>query len=856
VAETTPTPHIRVLWRPDQFTRCTNGTFETNTTGWATTAGINAAATSITRITSDAHSGSACASVVTTATDTSGVNFDLGADPYYEEDRYGTTYAAVVWLKRVSGSGQVRLTLGSLGTSTDRRTVLINELPFIWTPYKVVWMPSGTRTDVELAITNGSAAVVTLLVDDVSIYQLDAFNQVEDANFLYDTSGWSVGAGINAAGTSITRTASAGFALGGYYATLVTTSTSGSGADYDFGQRKFTSGRTYRARVAMKSVSGTTSARLRLGSLGTGADRGDASVTITGSWAWYLVDWTASGDRTDVELAVTNGTASAMTALVAGVEVYEAIDEVQGTGTGVRSDVDRIEWTRSSDSSSPGTVNLTMLDPRDARRYTPAYTSGALYGLLKPGRRVWARALYADTYALYPVAFGTIRRFVPDAEAGTCLVMCEDPLYDLARASYGVPFDDIASYREARYDMFGSSAVAAGQEPVAGDARANGTTGGLEAQPFYSGTNDVANALDILEQYNEATGSVHYVEPSALSEYLWRYTTVDRTYLTDAARTDDTISDDFQALTGTDTTDELLENTQNITWQAYERYYPIGYMPSLGTSYLASADDPSAITSTPDDPYLHIVDDEVGVDDGHPEPTLEREWHWKRRRRKRGRRRVYSTHRVYEGAFVPFTMAAGDRIQLIIDWSIPVKGVAVALPSTALITSNVTGTPRQSIVTLYANAAVTVTRFALSGTPYRPLDEQTETRITQDQVLDKGTREGPSVNSPYIGSLAMAQALGDYRNWRYAESRMRPTLTLQHHPVHLLNYGPTDHVSLTAALFSISAKAFVITAVSGSVDMGAKQWSVDWSLEELPPTIGTLFTLDSSVLDGAAVMAY
>ena len=35
---TTPIPSVRVLWRPEQFNRVTNGTFETNTTGWATTA--------------------------------------------------------------------------------------------------------------------------------------------------------------------------------------------------------------------------------------------------------------------------------------------------------------------------------------------------------------------------------------------------------------------------------------------------------------------------------------------------------------------------------------------------------------------------------------------------------------------------------------------------------------------------------------------------------------------------------------------------------------------------------------------------------------------------------------------------
>ena len=169
---TAPLPSVRVAWRPEQFNRVSNPGFETNTTGWSVTAGINAAGTSITRITTDSHSGSACASVVCTTTDGSGTNFDMGSDRYYAEASYGAVYVAVVWLKRVSGSRRAKLILGSEGTSSDRATLTITDLPDAWTPYVIRWLPTGTRTDVQLAITNGSAEALTVRVDDVAVYLL------------------------------------------------------------------------------------------------------------------------------------------------------------------------------------------------------------------------------------------------------------------------------------------------------------------------------------------------------------------------------------------------------------------------------------------------------------------------------------------------------------------------------------------------------------------------------------------------------------------------------------------------------------------------------------------------------------
>src|SRR3990167_6889778 len=226
-----PLPVVRCLWRPEQFNRCDNPGFENNLGGWSVAAGINAAGTSITRITTDFQAGAACASVVTGTNDGGGVNFDLGADTYYPEATYGTVYAALVYLKWSAGARKIKLIMGSEGTGADRASTTIT-LQDAWTPYRVLWMPTAARTDAQVAIT---------------------------------------------------------------------------------------------------SVSGTTSGRLRLGSIGTAADRGDQAITLTTSWALYTVDWTASADRTDGCIAVSNGAASVMTANMCFVEVYEALDDLNAT---------------------------------------------------------------------------------------------------------------------------------------------------------------------------------------------------------------------------------------------------------------------------------------------------------------------------------------------------------------------------------------------------------------------------------------------------------------------------------------------------------------------------------------------
>lgn len=831
----TPLPHVRVLWRPEQFTRVSNPGFETNTAGWSVAASINAAGTSITRITTDHYRGSACGQLVTSAVLGSGCNFDLGGDRYYTSGNLGTAYVALVWLKRVSGASHAQLVFGSAGTPADR-AVLDIELRNAWTPYRVVWKPSAARTDAEVAITNDYAAVLTVLIDELRVYQLDAMSQLENSNLPANSTGWDVSgvSGIAGAATSVTRVTTDGMdPLNQTCGELVTTAVSGSGVNYALGNRLFTAGRTYRLRVAAKSISGSTSLRLRLGSIGTAADRGDTTVTLSSAWQLFSVDWTPSANRTDACAALSNASAAVADLRFGLAEVYEASDDVSSPYLAAMA------WTRGSDRQDfrtpASTLQVTLND--SGRRFFPTNGASPLAGSLAAGRRVWARASYASQ--VFGVFFGTLQTITPDGFALTVGLTAQDPLLDLANLDYESDFAGDQSYNQVR------AAVLA---PLPATRRAL-TNRGVEGEPFFSG-NDSATALSVLEDMNEATGTFHHVQPSAVAEELWQYTTLERAAMTDATSSQETINDDFADLAGVLATDEALENRQFVNWQSYELRNP-----SLDTVVQAYARsyDPSLLDD--DDPYLHFRDPTFGNDNNIPAPTFER---ITRHKKKKGRKVVRQV-RIYPDAFVPFTMAPGDHQTHIFDFSIAMGGISVGVdgPTGAANIAAVLleSSPRHAVVLLFANAADTVDRFFLSAYAWYPADEQIVDMPAYDSIVTSGLHEGQTVQSPYIGSLGMAEGLANYRNWRYSVSRMRPSLRTENRSATALARQLGDHVTVNAARWGIAGQAFAIVGIGGQMDTGARSWVVTYQLEELPAG-APWFTLDSSTLDSAVSLAY
>lgn len=811
-----PVIEARIGWRPEQFNHVTNPDFETNTTGWAVTAGINGAATSITRITTDSHSGSACGSLVCPATALTGVNFDFGSQSFYAFTYGRHFYRFVVWLKAVSGTPYARIIVGSEGTSSDRASkdvVLTTE----WQPFFVDWDPSATRTDVQLAIVNIPAVAMTARIDDVAVYLRDALTQVENGNFTDDTGGWVVTAGINAAATSITRVAADSPISGKACGELVTTATNGSGCDYDLGTVKFTSGRTYRLAVWLKSVSGTTSARLRLGSLGTAADRGDASITLTSAWARYTVDWTPSADRTDVELAISNGTAAAMTARIAAVELFEAIDDVSADAANLveppatSSSVPVLTFGRGASfdnaGAATGFANFTVTNT--SGKYTKDNASSVLYGLLQGGRMVLIRARY--NAGLWPLFGGRLRRLVPLPMSRTVQLVCTDPLEDLRRIQYSV-----APYTYG----YGDHRVVA---LTARDIRNYGTgtdaAGAIESTRFWTGLGSGGHLLPYLEELNEATGSVHFVRPDADALVVWRLITVDRTVHSDASSTSETWDDDLADLTGYDVTEEAIVNRQRVEVTPYRLAESV---------YAARAQTPGSGS---------IIDD------------------------------VDGTFRIGSGDFtvtmpeatMPLTVPANTRRVLRFVSSVPLYQVGVAISYTSgSATETVTVENNEITVTLDAGSTDAVlSSLNLGGQPVYETSVNDADEAANDSVFTSGERQGLPVTGRRVNTPAQAYGLALWRLWRYSVWRGRPSAQVENLFARQLAREVTDRIALNFARLSLSGKVLGILSLKTSVYDNSLRWVTTYDLEELPSVpAGGWFTLDSSALDSSAVLAY
>lgn len=836
---TTPIPSVRVLWRPEQFNFVTNGTFETNTSGWATTAGINAAGTSITRVTTDFHSGTASASVVCTSTDTSGVNFDMGTTRFYSEASYGSMYAAVVWLKRVSGSRRARITLGSLGTTADRATLTITDLSDAWQPYVVRWLPTGTRTDVELAVTNGSAEALTFRVDDVAVYLVDAFSQVENGTFEVDTTGWSA-----YLSGSIARSTAESFG-GSACARITSGATAFGGATYTLSGRSFVSGRTYRVRVAVKTISGSGQWYLELSD---GTTTTDTFFTPDSTFTWQTADVTCAANRTTMDVWIGHVAASSAVLAVDEVEVYEAVDDL-GTDAG------DMTWSRV-DGVGPITVRVD----NHTNKYDPRNSSATLYGALEPGKRIWGRATYGG--ALYPLFYGTLTTIECDPYTGSADFVAEDVVADFQRGRFASSFIENSTYYTIRGRVL---AAVLNRDPwledsTTGASRRHRYLHGPEGNNFYVGTDGVVNALDVLNDMNEATGSIHYMDPSVHANIGWYYTSKARTQFT-ANSTDLTVNEDFEALLGVRLTHEALENNQLVPWQGYEMWP----MPPDDTNGNGAGTVAQAITlgasygdwQLDQDPYLHYTRDEYGDNGDVPEPTFRIIKRW--RKRPKGRRLVKKHRRVYEDAYVPFTIKAGEVRRVTFDFALPVSGPILSIQgpagTTTITTTEVEKSPTRYVLDLSASADTVIDYVIVTGTPWTPLDEE-EAEVVTGSDENFGAYAGPGFSTPFIPAKGDAEGLGAYRNWRYSEPRLRPQLVLGVGQIaSVLSANVTQQVSLTATRWNISGITFLVTGVRWDVSAGGLEWHATLDLEELPPH-SDWFVWDTSLWDDSTVWAY
>lgn len=379
---------------------------------------------------------------------------------------------------------------------------------------------------------------------------------MQNDTFYADVNGWFTGASINAASTSLTRLTSDspmdGITLK-TCAELVTTATNGSGCNMpSWLQGPFLSGHTYRFSIWLKSVSGTTSAKILIGSLGTPADRASATMTLTTSWVRYQVEWTPSANRGDVQLNVTNNAASIMTARLAVATVIDTVFDLAPY-------LIRLSYTRGGSFFGSGEAigsSTLRLDNKDGR-FTIDNASSPLFGTQYANCEVHVRASYANK--IYALCYGRLIRqsYIPaDLEVEWEL---RDDLELVERGDFypaGV-WESILGYRNTIWSTVGfppetieiGSASPEWDEVLAGDTMR-------------------ASLLGELEELNTATRSTHFMEPNPSLWILGKYRSLPRTDFQSGSAVE-TFNDDIAEFTNYDSVDESLIGT--ISAQARPR---------------------------------------------------------------------------------------------------------------------------------------------------------------------------------------------------------------------------------------------------------------------------------------------
>lgn len=185
---------------------------------------------------------------------------------------------------------------------------------------------------------SASATFAAISMDRVS----QPWNAVVEGQFVGATSGnvgppWTVAAvaGITSAATSLTYVSSGAGRFGDTAGEATLPATSGSGVACRVRPPGgFRSGRTYTARVWLRSAAATTSTQLVLGVSGDLA-LGTASA-LTSGWVMREVTWTPTADRAYAWIAVRSQAATATVLRLDGVQVWETqptvSSQVDGAG--------------------------------------------------------------------------------------------------------------------------------------------------------------------------------------------------------------------------------------------------------------------------------------------------------------------------------------------------------------------------------------------------------------------------------------------------------------------------------------------------------------------------------------------
>jgi hypothetical protein len=598
---------------------------------------------------------------------------------------------------------------------------------------------------------------VPLLDVRVNFDQLGLTRLANDG-FETDTSGWSVAAGIQAAATSITRTVSAPY-MGAAVGRLVTTATNGSGVKFVMSS-SFSSGVAYRFRVYLKSISGATTCGIRIGSLGTVGDRAVSTFTVTASWAAYSVDFTPTGNRTDIQVNVYTNSAAIMTVDIDDAEVYAVADDL----TSRIDDLNASLGANFEGGPARGTMTLNV------KNDDLIYTDGVLPFELQIGRVVYARASYAGIpYGLF---YGTVKRVSPNVVDKFVSLFCEDPVAGWATFNS----ISIASSLTRSISEFRGAILDAIGEPA---GRRSLSVMDYEANKPLTGA-DEADAVSLLASVDQSTESLGYVDYDPSPSVLFQYVT----------------KTDYQMLTQAlaDTIDDTITGAQ-LDW-------------------------------LPDD--IRTVQ---RVDYSLRQPDV--------------------PGTIWESTEVPISLPAGTSATYWASFADGTTGAVVGYTATGSPSVVMTAFNHSAKIVITAGGSdALVTELSVFGT----VQTAVPASATYTTTSTLGTFVGNTVSADFISSTPIAGSLAQRLVERYPGTipRTSPTVT---------NIFPTavarslgDSISVNVRRVQAAAITGIVNRIDYHVSTAAAQWDTTFGIEPRSTVVTGLFILDTSALNGAALL--
>jgi hypothetical protein len=201
--------------------------------------------------------------------------------------------------------------------------------------------------------------------------------------------------------------------------------------------------------------------------------------------------------------------------------------------------------------SHPATCVITVKN--STGKWNPDNTASVLYGKPVLGAPLWIGVnadgtVVGSGQTVHGVFAGYVREVVPMPEPGvadgtpTAQIICDDPLVEYGKRKARVTMSTTRTVKSFRQAILSAIGETAARQNLANESDTLPITGNVGARTATvlgrtntTGTlarprNAPENALVLLEELNQATGTRHYIQPADSKEAFYYYTTVLRSH--------------------------------------------------------------------------------------------------------------------------------------------------------------------------------------------------------------------------------------------------------------------------------------------------------------------------------------